>query len=87
MQDKSNISKKAKQYGFTDTEYQQLLECTFDLAQKCIFHLAEERKIKTTKKQIDEIADLLISKKSSDRQKGFEQLKAVAYQDSRINSL
>lgn len=65
---KATLNRKAKQYGFKDAEYEQLLNYAFVLA---------ESNEKRDQKQINDIAQMLISKKSADKKKGLEQLKAL----------
>ncbi len=65
---KATLNRKAKQYGFKDAEYEQLLNYAFVLA---------ESNEKRDKKQINDIAQMLISKKPADKKKGLEQLKAL----------
>jgi|GEM_PF-5247699 len=65
---RATLAKKAKQYGFKDAEYEQLLGYTLKLA---------ESNDKRDPKQIDAIAQMLISKKPADKKKGQEQLKAL----------
>lgn len=72
---KATLSKKAKQYGFKDAEYQQLLEYTFQLAAsprkkdpKTLDYIADS---------LDYIAHMLISKKQADRRKGSKNLQIL----------
>lgn len=66
---KAKLTKKALQYGFKEADYQQILEDAFSLGYS---------DKKRDQKQIDDIAQMLVSKKSTDRKEGQELLGKLA---------